>query len=83
MTEPTERPRILVVDDEPVNLAVVVDVLRDEFKVIVAKDGPQALSRLAGEELPDLALLDVMMPKMNGLEVCRRIKGKVGPPKCR
>ena len=74
MIDPSQRPRILVVDDEPVNLNVLVDLLRADFKVIVAKDGAQALNRLGGEDLPDIALLDVMMPGMSGLEVCRRMK---------
>lgn len=70
----TERPRILVVDDEPINVKVLVDLLRPDYALVVAKDGPQALSRCEGEVLPDLILLDVMMPGMDGLEVCRRLK---------
>ncbi|PWC39401.1 two-component system response regulator [Azospirillum sp. TSO35-2] len=69
-----EKPRILVVDDEPINLKVMADLLRDSYGLIVAKDGPQALARLAGDPLPDLILLDVMMPGMDGVEVCRRLK---------
>ncbi len=72
MTE--DRARILVVDDEPINVKVLVDLLRDQYALVVAKDGPQALSRLEGDNLPDLVLLDVMMPDMDGLDVCRRIK---------
>ncbi|WP_343869447.1 two-component system response regulator [Caenispirillum bisanense] len=68
------QARILIVDDEPINVKVLVDLLRDQYALVVAKDGPQALSRLAGDVLPDLVLLDVMMPGMDGLEVCRRIK---------
>ena len=69
-----ERPRILVVDDEPINVKVLVDLLRSDYALVVAKDGPQALSRCDGDLLPDLILLDVMMPGMDGLEVCRRLK---------
>ncbi|PGH58412.1 two-component system response regulator [Azospirillum palustre] len=70
-----DKPRILIVDDEPINLKVMADLLRDSYGLIVAKDGPQALARLAGDPLPDLILLDVMMPGMDGVEVCRRLKG--------
>lgn len=69
-----DKPRILIVDDEPINLKVLADLLRDSYGLIVAKDGPQALARLAGDRLPDLVLLDVMMPGMDGVEVCRRLK---------
>ncbi len=69
-----DRPRVLIVDDEPINLKVMADLLRDSYGLIVAKDGPQALARLAGGPLPDLILLDVMMPGMDGVEVCRRLK---------
>ncbi|PWC74819.1 two-component system response regulator [Azospirillum sp. TSH64] len=69
-----DKPRILIVDDEPINLKVMADLLRDSYGLIVAKDGPQALARLAGDPLPDLILLDVMMPGMDGVEVCRRLK---------
>lgn len=68
------KPRILVVDDEPINLKVMTDLLRDSYGLTVAKDGRQALARLAGDPLPDLILLDVMMPGMDGVEVCRRLK---------
>jgi len=69
-----DKPRILIVDDEPINLKVMADLLRDSYGLIVAKDGPQALARLAGDPLPDLILLDVMMPGMDGVEVCQRLK---------
>ncbi|MFP5513902.1 MAG: two-component system response regulator [Alphaproteobacteria bacterium] len=69
-----DKPRILIVDDEPINLKVMADLLRDSYGLIVAKDGLQALARLAGDPLPDLILLDVMMPGMDGVEVCRRLK---------
>jgi putative two-component system response regulator len=69
-----EKPRILVVDDEPINIKVMVDLLRNDYVLSVAKDGPQALARMAGDTPPDLVLLDVMMPGMDGIEVCRRLK---------
>lgn len=74
MIDAETQPRILIVDDEPINLKVLVDLLRPKYGVIVARDGVQALQRLKGDALPDLALVDVMMPNMDGLELCRRMK---------
>ena len=68
------QPRILIVDDEPINVKVLVELLRPMYSLIVARDGAQALERLKGDTLPDLALVDVMMPNMNGLDLCRRIR---------
>jgi PAS domain S-box-containing protein len=65
---------IMVVDDTPANLAVVVDRLEQHgFQVVVAQDGEEALQRAALVR-PDLILLDVMMPGMDGFETCRRLK---------
>jgi len=67
-------PKVLVVDDEG-NILDVVELylLREGFKVVRATDGPTAL-KLYAEEKPDLVLLDVMLPKMDGLEVLRQIR---------
>ena len=67
-------PRVLVVDDEPINLTVLVDLLTPRYSVIVAKSGEEALERLQAGALPDLALLDVVMPGIDGFELCRRMK---------
>ncbi len=67
-------PCILIVDDEPLNLTLLADLLRDEGQILVARDGEQALRRAAGSPKPDLVLLDIMMPGMDGYEVCRRLK---------
>jgi len=65
---------ILIVDDTPTNLDVLVDYFADlGFEVLVATDGPSALEQMAHAK-PDLILLDVMMPGMDGLETCRRVK---------
>jgi len=71
----TEAPRstILIVDDEPVNLQTLGGVLRDEFRTLIARDGESAL-QIAAAESPDLILLDIMMPGLDGYEVCRRLK---------
>src|SRR5487761_835754 len=66
--------RILVVDDVDVNVKLLEAKLASEyFNVLAANDGEGAL-RIAQEERPDLILLDVMMPRMDGFEVCRRLK---------
>ncbi|MBF0426337.1 MAG: diguanylate cyclase [Magnetococcales bacterium] len=70
----SEKPTILIVDDESFNIDVLLNLLGDEYAVIIAKSGEQALKRLEGKTLPDLILLDIMMPGMDGYEVCRRIK---------
>lgn len=68
------RASILVVDDTPVNFGVVVDGLEHlGYEVLVAQDGEEALQRAAMTE-PDLILLDIMLPGLDGFEVCRRLK---------
>jgi putative two-component system response regulator len=67
-------PRVLIVDDEPMNVKVLVDLLRPKYNLVVARDGLQALERLKAAPLPDLALIDVMMPGMSGLELCRKMR---------
>ena len=68
---------ILIVDDIPANLAIAVEYLEDSgFKVMVAQDGEEGVER-AKLILPDLILLDVMMPGIDGFETCRRLK-KIG-----
>jgi putative two-component system response regulator len=68
------RPTVLVVDDTPENLLLMQSLLRDDYKVKGANNGERALKIVAGEAPPDLILLDIMMPGMDGYEVCRRIK---------
>ncbi|PTU73601.1 response regulator [Pseudomonas mangrovi] len=75
MTSATDqRPQLLVVDDEPVNLQVLRQVLQEDYRLLFARDGIKALE-LAERERPELILLDVMMPGMTGYEVCERLKG--------
>ncbi|WP_156473212.1 two-component system response regulator [Pseudorhodoferax sp. Leaf265] len=69
-----DRPTILIVDDVPENLAVLTRMLQDRYAVRVATDGARALRLLHAGPVPDLVLLDVVMPKMDGYAVCRRIK---------
>jgi serine phosphatase RsbU (regulator of sigma subunit)/anti-sigma regulatory factor (Ser/Thr protein kinase)/HPt (histidine-containing phosphotransfer) domain-containing protein len=65
--------RVLIVDDVRANVDLLVAALRGEYKISVALDGETAL-RVAEIRLPDLILLDIMMPTMDGYEVCRRLK---------
>mgnify|MGYP000158484625 CR=1 FL=1 len=69
-----KRPTILVVDDTPDNLSLVSSLLRDDYVVRVANNGEKALRIAASDPLPDLILLDIMMPGIDGYEVCRRLK---------
>ncbi len=70
----TNLARILIVDDERFHLNVIADLLGDDYKIIVAKSGERALNIAESDVPPDLILLDVLMPEMDGYEVCRRLK---------
>ena len=67
------RKTVLCVDDEPSNLQVLKQTLQGDYRLLFARDGRRALE-LAQVERPDLILLDVMMPDMDGYEVCRTLK---------
>ncbi|MBP0017052.1 MAG: response regulator [Cyanobacteria bacterium SBLK] len=72
--EQQNKPIILIVDDNPTNIKVLFNFLKESgFKVLVAKDGESTLSKLEEAE-PDLIFLDVMMPGIDGFETCRRLK---------
>jgi putative two-component system response regulator len=68
------RPTVLVVDDTPENIHVLSGVLQEEYAVRVATSGEKALAAARADPQPDLILLDVKMPVMDGYEVCRRLK---------
>ena len=70
----SDRKLILVVDDTPTNVSVVSGLLKDSYRTKVATNGERALAIVSGPEKPDLILLDVTMPDMDGFEVCRRLK---------
>jgi phosphoserine phosphatase RsbU/P len=74
MSETSIQKSILIVDDTPINIGVISGALKDSFKTKVATNGEKALAIASGEDKPDLILLDVMMPVMDGYEVCRRLK---------
>ena len=69
-----DQQKILVVDDERLNINVLVDLLKPNYKMMAAKNGEQALKAVQIANPPDLILLDIMMPDMDGYEVCRRLK---------
>jgi putative two-component system response regulator len=70
-----KRETILIVDDSPDNVALLSSLLKGRYRVKVATSGEKALALVTGEKMPDLILLDIMMPGMDGYEVCRRLKG--------
>jgi type IV pilus assembly protein PilB len=77
--EPRKRPRILVADDDEVMRAIIVravDLLPQKPEILQASNGADALT-VATESKPDLILLDVMMPGMNGIEVCQRLRSNI------
>lgn len=73
---PPVKSSVLVVDDEVTNLSLVAGLLRDHYQVKVAKDGKRGLE-LAQREQPDLILLDLLMPGIDGYEVCRLLKADI------
>ena len=69
-----EPERILIVDDDPANLKVLLQALKGQgFELLVAKRGEDAL-KIAARDLPHLVILDVMMPGIDGYETCRRLR---------
>jgi len=71
---PSTQKLILIVDDTPLNIGVISGALKDSYKTKVATNGEKALALASAEEKPDLILLDIMMPGMDGYEVCSRLK---------
>lgn len=80
MSEPqsfTDRPTVLIVDDTPENISLINSLLKDRYHTRVATNGERALKAAAQEPRPDVILLDIMMPLIDGYEVCRRLKAEV------
>lgn len=69
------RPTILIVDDNRTNIQILNEILHDSYAIRAATNGPDALTLATDEDAPDLILLDVVMPEMDGYEVCRHLKG--------
>jgi response regulator RpfG family c-di-GMP phosphodiesterase len=72
--EQIQKQTILIVDDEPGNIKILNELLYSDYKIRVANNGEKALQIALSDEPPDLILLDIMMPGMDGYEVCRRLK---------
>lgn len=66
--------RILIVDDERQNIKILTEFLRDDYKIMAAKDGETAIKALAKPVLPDLILLDIVLPGMSGYDVMKRLQ---------
>jgi DNA-binding response OmpR family regulator len=73
-----QQGRVLVVDDQPVNVKMICRILRDEYELATAENGLQCLDRV-DEFKPQVVLLDIVMPELDGYEACRRIKSAKGP----
>ena len=72
------KPYILIVDDMPINIQILARALKSQYNVKVATKGQKALELAASDNPPDLILLDIMMPEMDGYEVIRRLKNESG-----
>jgi putative two-component system response regulator len=70
----TEKATILVIDDTPDNLSLMSSLLKDTYKVKVANHGEKGIRIASSDNPPDLILLDIIMPEIDGYEVCRRLK---------
>src|SRR5215469_12947850 len=71
---PSNQKLILIVDDTPTNIGAISGALKNSYRTKVATNGQKALALASAEDKPDLILLDVMMPEMDGYEVCSRLK---------
>lgn len=69
-----EKQRVLIVDDTSANIRILNDLLKDDYRISVAMNGPDALELAESDNRPDLIMLDIMMPEMDGYDVCRRLK---------
>ncbi|MCB2183167.1 MAG: response regulator [Desulfobulbaceae bacterium] len=74
MSAPQNKSRILFVDDIPANIRILVEVLKEDYDVVFADNGQEGIKIAASDPQPDLILLDIMMPEMNGYEVCEKLK---------
>lgn len=68
------RPGVMIVDDQPENITILVELLKEDYRLIPLTSGKAALKRLDKVPLPDLVLLDIVMPSMDGYDVCKQIK---------
>lgn len=71
---PGARQSVLIVDDVAENIHLLAEALKEDYRILAANNGPKALELVNSAAPPDLVLLDILMPGMDGYEVCRRIK---------
>lgn len=74
MRENPPKRNILIVDDAPANLRVLVEIMMSDYEISVSTNGPEAIEIATSKNQPDLILLDIMMPDMDGYEVCRILR---------
>ena len=74
METPANRQTILIVDDAPANIKVLGEALKTEYHIVVATNGEKALQIAASSKPPDLILMDIIMPGMDGYEACKKLK---------
>ena len=74
MSDRSPKPKLLIVDDLPENVRMLIELLKDEYATIPATNGETALKKARQEHKPDLILLDIIMPGMDGYDVCRQLK---------
>lgn len=74
LADEAKKDTILIVDDTPENIALITSLLKGLYRTKVATNGRKALQVVVSNDPPDLILLDIMMPEMDGYETCRRLK---------
>jgi len=74
MIQIIEKQRLLIVDDVPINIKTLSDFFKEDYIVCFATSGPDALEMVSSKNPPDLILLDILMPEMNGYDVCKKLK---------
>ncbi|MCG5494937.1 MULTISPECIES: diguanylate cyclase domain-containing protein [Ectothiorhodospira] len=71
---PHTRATVLIVDDQPTNIHALASLLKEDYRILTATRGEKALELAQAEQGPDLILMDIVMPDMDGYEICRRLK---------
>ena len=79
MNSASDKERILIVDDTPDNIDLLVGVLQPDYEIMAAINGERALKIARAPNKPDMILLDIMMPGLDGYEVCRQLKADPAP----
>ena len=74
MRNKLHRQRILIIDDETANIKILASALQSHYQISFALNGESSFKLIKNEELPDLILLDIVMPGINGYEVCAYLK---------